>query len=90
MRSATWRNVRGPIGVAWLELQRLGWSWPTPFEYADPEGTRYSLFDFSPSTIRHHLHLATLHGLARQLARSPSPPRVLFEPVIRLMHSRTL
>ena len=89
-RSATWRTARGPIAVAALELQRLGWPWPTPFEYADPDGTSYSLFDLSPCTIRHHMHLATLHGLARQLARAPGPSRVLYEPVDRLMHTRSL
>ena len=36
------------------------------------------------------MHLATLHGLARQLARAPGPPRALYEPVARLMHTRSI
>ena len=38
-RSATWRTARGPIAVAALELQRLGWTWHAPFQLADHDGT---------------------------------------------------
>ena len=76
-RTASWRAANGPIAVAWLELKRLGWPWPTPVEFPDADGNIYQLVQFSPNTMRHLLHRATLDGLARRLAKAESPRRVL-------------
>ena len=40
---ATWRTAKGPIATGHLELARLGWTWPTPFEFTDDEGNTYHL-----------------------------------------------
>ena len=89
-RTATWRTARGPIAVAALELQRLGWTRSTLFEYADHDGTLYSLVDSSPITMRHPLHLATLHRLATQLTYALGPFCVIYEPDARLLLTRSL
>ena len=34
----SWRQVRGPLSAAKLELRRLGWSWPSAFAFCAPWG----------------------------------------------------
>ena len=86
--SASWRTAKTPSTIAWLGLHRVGWAWPTPFELRDYQGNAYSLFDFSPNTIRHLLHRARLHALVRQLAKADGLRRVLYELVTRMLRAR--
>ena len=85
--AATWRTAKGPIAIAHLELARVGWTWPSPFEFADAAGRSYHIFHASPKTIGHLLHRATLDSLAEKLARSTDTRRALYEPVCRMIRS---
>lgn len=48
MASTTWGGSRGPITNALLSLQRIGWSWPTPFTLADAQGNVEPIAAISP------------------------------------------
>ena len=47
-----WKKVRGPLGAASLELDRLAWKWPEAFVFEDPLDMRYSLLRFSPAFLK--------------------------------------
>ena len=73
-----------------LPVARLGRTWPSPFEFADNDGSTYHIFHVSPQTIRHVLHRATLDRLAEKLANYPLSRRVIYEPVCKLLRSASL
>ena len=97
----SWRDVKGPIGAAALTLQRIGWSWPSPLEFADANGTRYLLTHFSPALIRRMLVQAEVQVLEKRLAarlarrgavgtdgRGWSAPRATAEAAARVIRSK--
>ena len=91
---ASWSSARGPIGIAHLELARIGWEWTEPFAIHDAAGAAHCLLTRSPKAIAHALCLGNLHQLGNQLAHrdgasSLSPgTRVLYEPVLRFLAGR--
>ena len=63
-----WAAVRGPLGAAWLTLQRLGWTWPEPGAFLDQHGTRLELRFTSPKMLRHLALDARRQGQEREVA----------------------
>ena len=73
---AIWGEVRGPLGVAYLSLQRLGWTWVGPFEVATDVGSTIRLTQQSPREIGIHLREAYTRHLERKVGASLGVGRV--------------
>ena len=43
-----WGQVRGPVDAARLSLNRLWWSWPTPWALRSDEGVEYNVLATCP------------------------------------------
>ena len=67
---ANWRHVRGPLSAASLELSRLGWSWPRPFNFVDHSGQVIDLCSTSPGRLKELISQASRYGFGMQLASS--------------------
>ena len=64
-RIPTWRSARGPIGVAYLELRRIRWSWPAPFTVVTDGGDVVTLTAISPAAFK----ALAVQGVRRELGR---------------------
>ena len=71
--SARWpssfAHARGPLGVAFLELRRAGWSWPEAFKLVRPDGAEILLTAWSPAALAAMLRSTSAEGHQRSLAR---------------------
>ena len=47
-----WRQVRGPLGAAWLELSRAGFTWTRPHMWRSAEGAEINLTQQSPAFVK--------------------------------------
>ena len=54
-RPEYWRKVRGLVGATLLSLQRLGWTWPSPFQFFDENNTEFLLTTISPALLKSFL-----------------------------------
>ena len=63
---ACWRESRGPVGGAVLELRRLGWSfgegWEAPYTFVTDLGDSLTLTRVSPAALRTQLAAAAAYG----------------------------
>ena len=64
----TWATVRGPISAAHLTLERLHWTWPSPFQLEDDRGVMYNLAEVSPAAMGLALRASAQWLLGNQLA----------------------
>ena len=69
----TMPQARGPLGIAWVECKRIGWSWPSPFVLEDDRGFQWALTKFSPGALRVELEETRRRQLRRQLGQKLSP-----------------
>ena len=67
--SASWRNAKGPLALAWLSAQRIGWRWPSPWEFVDDLGRKWCITQHSPAMMRRALRSAWQRHLERKAAR---------------------
>ena len=73
MRKPTgWKQVRGPLSSAGLEVSRIGWQWPTPFAFEDHRGELVDLFLTSPARLKEMLVAASSHSLGIKLGATTS------------------
>lgn len=82
----TWRNIRGPLGAARLEAQRLGWSFASPFIVITDTGLQLKLTEVSPASLAQELAAAWERRLEAQLASkwlAPGPVRYSMFPVLQ-------
>ena len=63
-----WRQVRGPLGAAWLTLRRFGWSWVDPVRVQTDLGATICLTEFSPKAIEDALNCAGMRRAERAFA----------------------
>jgi hypothetical protein len=96
-----WRDSRGPVGGAFLELKRLGWSFgdgqSAPFSLITDLGDTLVLTRVSPAALDVHLSAAYGRALERRLAAKwraetdygvlQSDLRLAHEPVARAINS---
>ena len=69
-RPRTWGDVKGPIGAAWLTLQRAKWEWPAPFVFRSPGGMEYSLTEWAPAMIQKMMVQSAYADLEAQAAKT--------------------
>jgi hypothetical protein len=96
-----WRDSRGPVGGAFLELQRLGWRFGegqlAPFTLVTDLGDKLVLTRVSPAALEVHLSAAYGRVLERRLAAKwraatdygvlQTDLRLAHEPVARAINS---
>jgi hypothetical protein len=92
-QKTTWRSAAGPLRVAMLEMQRIGWAWPEPFMVLSDLGQVIALTSVSPKAFA----VAAAEGVRRQLARelagrclSSSGARVAYEPAIAVVKAKNM
>ena len=90
---SSWRQVRGPIGAAYLSLKRIGWTFSTPFQITDSTGRTFSLTDTAPALLAHFLRESWNHinlvGASRALHLDPDL-QIDFEVPRRLLQDRSI
>jgi hypothetical protein len=98
---ARWRDSRGPIGGAFLELKRIGWRFAdghsAPFAFVTDLGDTLMLTRLSPAALDIQLSAAYGRVLERRLAVKlgvvsdygilQTDLRVAYEPVVRALES---
>jgi hypothetical protein len=90
---AVWREARGPLGAAWLELKRIGWGWRSACVLVKECGTELNLLECSAAAVAKELRDAVMRDHARRLALREWPQavegtRVAFEPIVRALATR--
>ena len=65
--------MRGPLGAAFLSLQRLGWTWPSPFQFFDENNTEFLLTTTSLALLKSFLW-AAVRRLNQRLAAEKLAP----------------
>ena len=51
-------GVKGPVGATFLSLDRLKWTWPSPFQFFDDNNTEIMLTTTSPALLKSMLNAA--------------------------------
>ena len=67
-RPERWRSVRGPVGATFLSLDRIKWTWPSPFQFFDDNNTEIMLTTTSPALLKSLLNAAVRRTNQRQAA----------------------
>ena len=65
---ARWADARGPAGVAWLTLRRLGWTASSAFVWRDDLGAKVILTKSSPKDVKLRLLAGHRRWLERRVA----------------------
>ncbi len=68
MTRAAWSSLRGPIGAAALTLERVGWTFVSPFVIQDERGATYMMTSTSPALVRDLMRHAVRRADERLLA----------------------
>ena len=90
---AGWREARGPLGAAWLELKRIGWGWRSARVLVKECGTELNLLECSAAAVAKQLRGAFVRDHAQKLAAREWPQaeagaRVAFEPIVRALATK--
>ena len=67
-RPNRWRSVKGPVGATCLSLDRINWTWPSPFQFFDDNNTEIVLTTTSPAWLKSMLKAAVRRTNQRQAA----------------------
>ena len=67
-RPERWRSVRGPVGATFLSLDRIKWTWSSPFQFFDDNNTEILLTTTSPALLKSMLCAAVCRANQRQAA----------------------
>ena len=67
-RPERWRSVKGPVGATFLSLDRIKWTWPSPFQFFDDSNTEILLTATSPALLKSMLSAAVCRTNQRQAA----------------------
>ena len=57
-RPERWRSVKGTVGATFLSLDRIKWTWPSPFQFFDNNNTEILLTTTSPALLKSMLSAA--------------------------------
>ena len=86
-----WRSTRGPMGAAWLELQRLGWTWSATMEFTDHRHRPIKLLSVAPARLAQMMEAARQEQLEEKLAETAgitTSDRVDPSPVLSFLRSK--
>ena len=67
-RPERWRSVKGPVGATFLSLDRIKWTWPSPFQFFDDNNTEILLTTTSPALLESMLNAAVCRTNQREAA----------------------
>ena len=67
-RPNRWRSVKGPVGATFLSLDRITWTWKSPFQLFDDNNTGIMLTTTSPALLKSMLSEAVHRTNQRQAA----------------------
>ena len=67
-RPERWRSVKGPVGATFLRLDRIKWTWPSPFQFFDDNNTEIMLTTTSPALLKSMPSAAVRRTNQRQAA----------------------
>ena len=90
-----WRNARGPINIAHLELDRIGWRWRAPFIVEDDRRAEICLANISPKAFKAAARDGMMRSLARALAAKGTSAgsegaRFAFEQIRSMVTARNI
>ena len=79
-------QAKGPVSLAFLDLSRLKWSWPTAFVWEDDLGYSYDLRTTSPAALQLELAKAARRQQAAHLASKRAAMDTIDpSPILRTM-----
>ena len=86
-RATAWARVRGPLDAIGLELDRIGWSWPSPFQFQDDLGRLVSLTQHSHLAVKKLLRAGHTRTMQQQAGAKLGLGRVSLSAVTQACKS---